>query len=205
MFGCLCHVRTSPPFGGSWFLCENQYLVSVKFIFFERQLQSRQDGFLISQDSSSMWSKLFNYCEFHFIFNCFFPFLFCWESWYKGILFFLPFCAKGINIEHSIHTSLWGDHEWQDLVLEDLWRCWSKYKGIVCGCPCIDLLRTYVCAHRQPVTGCVPYKWKCEPICICLQSTSSQQGEPRPVVKRREPFSLLFSLTPSNPVKLDLR
>ena len=79
--------------------------------------------------------------------------------------------------EHFIHTSVCGDHEWQDLVLEDLGKCWSQCKGIVCGCPCMDLLRTYMCAHRQPVTRHVPYEWKCQPISVCLQSTYSQQGE----------------------------
>lgn len=79
----------------------------------------------------------------------------------------------------SNHESLWGDHQWQELVWDGLVevlerRLDLKYKGTVSGSPCPALLGTHACAHGQPAPGHVPYKWKWQPISVCLQSTYSQ-------------------------------
>ena len=90
----LCHVSTSPLSDSSWYLCENQYMVSGKFIFFQSQLWSRQDGLLIPQDSSGMWSKLFQSLRISFYFLILFLFFFAERPGTKAFSFSCLFVQR---------------------------------------------------------------------------------------------------------------
>lgn len=100
----------------------------------------------------------------------------------------------------SSNKSLRRDRQWQELMWEGLWKCWSSgwisnTREQYSGSPSMTLLRTHACAHSQPASGHVPYKWKCQPISDCLQNTHSQQRKNHGQNQLNKEMSALFSMS----------